>query len=719
LVVANGTSNTISVLLGNGDGTFQPHVDYAAGMAPASVAAGDFNGDGKLDLAIASYDNTLSILLGNGDGTFQAPLTMSGQNYGEFLAVGDFNGDGKLDLAVGNYGYQGAGVQILLGNGNGTFTAGSFVLIGEGEWYDEPTYLVARDFNRDGKADLALVTDSGDLYILLGKGDGTFQTPVAYPTGADSRAVATGDFNGDGILDLATANFGTSTSTISILLGNGDGTFQTHVDYPNGQGLDLLTIADINGDGALDLAVANPLANTVSVLLGNGDGTFQESQVFATGNDPFGVAAADFNGDGRMDLAVVNDVDNDVSVLLQVPAGSQPAASVSTNSLTFSGQNLGSTSGIQGVTLNNTGGAALAIAGIVASGDFAQTNTCGSSVAAGGNCTINVTFTPTAAGPRSGSVIITDNSSGITGSTQTVTLSGTGLAPQAGLSPSTLTFAALMVGSTSASQPVILSNSGGAAMTLASIAASGDFAQTNTCGSSVAAGANCTINVTFTPTEGGGRSGAITVTDNASGTPHTVSLAGTGEDFTISLPSGGSPTATVAPGALTTYPLSFGGLGGMNQTVNFTCTGAPSEATCTVNPASATPGASGSVSVTVTVTTTAASAAPPYGRPAPPRGPGRELPLVLPLLVALLTMVSWGLAGGRRIRQSLRWAVALGAVAALVLAIAACGGGGGGAPVSPSNPGTPAGTYTLTITGTAGSGSTALHHSTTLTLNVT
>ncbi|PYU91620.1 MAG: hypothetical protein DMG25_14260 [Acidobacteria bacterium] len=209
--------------------------------------------------------------------------------------------------------------------------------------------------------------------------------------------------------------------------------------------------------------------------------------------------------------------------------GGSPAASLSPTSLSFTSQTVGTTSPAQAVTLSNSGAATLSINGIAIAGtnnaDFAQTNNCGSSVAAGGSCTINVTFTPTATGTRSATLTVTDNASG---SPQTASLTGTGLAASAALSPTSLTFPSTTVGMASAAQAVTLSNSGSTGLTISSIAISGDFAQTNNCGSTLAAGANCAINVTFTPTTTGTRTGMLTVTDNASNSPQTASLAGTG-----------------------------------------------------------------------------------------------------------------------------------------------------------------------------------------------
>jgi hypothetical protein len=271
---------------------------------------------------------------------------------------------------------------------------------------------------------------------------------------------------------------------------------------------------------------------------------------------------------------------------------------------------------------------------------------------------------------------------------------------------------------------VTLSNSGNGAMTLRSIVASGDFAETNTCGASVAAGANCTISVTFKPTAGGTRNGTLTITDNAPGSPHVVELTGTGEDFNLAIASGSSSSATVSPGQAATYTISLTEVGGLSQAVSLACSGAPSEATCTVNPTSATPNGSGSIAVTVTVTTTAPSFAAPRARRAPPGSfhgvtayfrPGILSVLVIGILALLWV---WPERKRRTVRcREFRFALALGALAILTLLLAACGGGGGGGGGGTTNPGTAAGSYTLTITGTL-SGSTAVQHSTTLTLQV-
>ena len=312
--------NTVSVLMGKGDGTFQPFVAFATGSFPNSLATGDFNGDGKVDLATANSDNTVSILLGAGNGTFQAHIDYpAGATSGRFptgVIAADFNGDGRLDLAVGtdcNTGCTVGSVSILLGTGDGTFpTHVEYVSSGQ-----SGAGLVATgDFNGDGQLDLVLPNTSccSFVSILLGRGSGTFQHRLSYAAGKHSKAVATADFSGDGKLDLAVAN--SVSNTVSILLGNGNGTFQSHVDYASGSAPGSVIAGDFNGDGKLDLAVANSGSNDVSILLGNGVGTFQTHADYATGTAPSSVIAGDFNGDGKPDLAVANSGSNTVSILL-------------------------------------------------------------------------------------------------------------------------------------------------------------------------------------------------------------------------------------------------------------------------------------------------------------------------------------------------------------------------------------------------------------------
>jgi hypothetical protein len=289
------------------------------------------------------------------------------------------------------------------------------------------------------------------------------------------------------------------------------------------------------------------------------------------------------------------------------------------------------------------------------------------------------------------------------------------LAAEATVSPTSLSFGGELVGASSSAQTVTLANPGQAALAITTIAASGDFAATNDCGASLAAGANCTISVTFNPTSGGARTGTLTITDNASGGPQTVTLSGVGDDFTLSVGSGGSASATVSPGQSAMYTLSVGGEGGFTQSVNFTCTGAPTAAACTVSPGSLTPGGSAS-NITVTVTTTAPSFSAPRTQPLPPVLPLLPGPTGMAMLALLLGTMVWRIRGRRRLGGNrLRTAfLILSAVLIVTMAMAGCGGGAGGGGGS----GTPAGSYTLTVTGSTRSGSTTLQHSLNLSLTV-
>ena len=333
LAVANYNSNTVSVLLGNGDGTFQPQTTYAVGGEPNGVAVGDFNGDGHPDLAVANYNsNTVSVLLGNGDGTFQPQTTYAVGPGPNDVKVGDFSGDGHLDLAVTDANSN--QVSVLLGNGDGTFQPQATYPVGT-----LPNALVVGDFNGDGHLDLAVINSFGSgnlnatldsMSVLFGKGDGTFQPQVIYPGTPDflPYGIAAGDFNGDGHPDLAVTNFDeVNFGELWVLLNKGDGTFQpsrfaspcftpTTGCYRVGTQPAGVAVGDFNGDGHQDLVDADSGDAAISVLLGRGDGTFGQRSTYPVGTAPDAVAVGDFNGDGQPDVAVANHTANTVSVLL-------------------------------------------------------------------------------------------------------------------------------------------------------------------------------------------------------------------------------------------------------------------------------------------------------------------------------------------------------------------------------------------------------------------
>jgi hypothetical protein len=317
-------SGSVSVLLGNGDGTMQPAQHFEGGSVPRVVAVGDFNRDGLPDVAVIDHvaSTTISVLLGNGDGTLQAARRFDVGRGPSSVAVGDVDNDGSPDLVVSNG--SSADLSVLLGSGDGTFHAAQHIETG-----GSPLFVAMGDFNRDAIADVA-VTDAnvGSASVLLGNGDGTFLMSGSFAAGPPGSSVAVGDFNVDGTPDLA---IGHTTSLnglayVSVVLGYGDGTFQSAPAFGVGVEPYSVAVADFNGDAVFDVAVANRLSNDVSVLQGRGDGTFEAPRHFAVGSFPLSVAAGDFNGDGTPDLTTANMHPGNVSVLLGNGDGTFQAA---------------------------------------------------------------------------------------------------------------------------------------------------------------------------------------------------------------------------------------------------------------------------------------------------------------------------------------------------------------------------------------------------------
>ena len=316
LAVADANSNQVSVLLNRGNGTFNAPETFAVGALPRSIAAVDL-GNGHVDLAVANENsNDVSILLGNGAGGFAPQLRFETGSFPAGLVTADFNGDKRPDLAVANL--EGAGdISVLLGRGDGTFQDSVTNLVG-----DDPVSAVTADLNHDGHLDVITAnTDTNDISVLLGNGDGTFEAAQSFAAGAGPTGLVVGDFNADGRLDVAVADGGNGTSDlqgVSILLGNGDGTFHSTGFYPTGGYPSAIAAGDFTGNGVLDLAVTIPSANDVLILLGNGQGEFPTQNTVSLGDEaanPVSIVPGDFTGDGILDLAVLNQATGNVSIL--------------------------------------------------------------------------------------------------------------------------------------------------------------------------------------------------------------------------------------------------------------------------------------------------------------------------------------------------------------------------------------------------------------------
>jgi hypothetical protein len=307
------TIGTVSVLLTSVDGTLQPGQTFTAGFGPFGIAVGDLDRDGKLDLVTANLaqgiGGNLTVLIGNGDGTFDDPAPVDACCSPKAVVAGDLDRDGKLDLVVANF----QNVQVVLGTSSGFDVPVPYAVPGD------PVSVALGDLDNDGVLDVVAGYGNGNnpdtVAVLIGNGDGTLGTAVPYDNRGLAR-VGIADLDRDGVIDVVTAD---GTDSISVLRGTGTGTLLAPTVYPMGPTTIAATLGDFDGDGAIDVAATSVDGDAVFVRLNQGDGSLAASKMYPTLDGPVAVGTADFNDDGRADLAVVNQSASSVSIFLGQP----------------------------------------------------------------------------------------------------------------------------------------------------------------------------------------------------------------------------------------------------------------------------------------------------------------------------------------------------------------------------------------------------------------
>jgi len=336
LITANNSTGNVTIRLGVGKGVFNSPTTLSPGGHAHKVRMADLNGDGKLDMVVlddSTSPSTVSIYLGNGDGTFKARTTLSAGSFSEVVEIGDLNGDGKLDLVVLD-GWSDYTISTFIGNGDGTFQA----RVTRADQFGTDQFSAALgDENGDGKLDLVTANIGSNInffYAYGGNGNGTFATPPGFPiiTNDTHFGVQLADLRRIGKLDAVLTDY--SSGLVSVVLGNGDGTWKAEATYSVGANPTGVKVADVNGDGIPDIVTADYTDGTVSVLLGKGDGTFAARKSFKVGGQPYDVKVADINGDGVPDLISTDSQDGTISILYgqTMSASGLSSMSVSTQS---------------------------------------------------------------------------------------------------------------------------------------------------------------------------------------------------------------------------------------------------------------------------------------------------------------------------------------------------------------------------------------------------
>jgi hypothetical protein len=748
IVVANSGSASVSVLLGNGDaaGTFQSRSDFDSGPQPNSVVVGDFNNDGKPDLAFALGDcatctpNSISLVLGNGDGTFQQPNTFltaaSGDTNTYALVAQDFNNDGNLDIAAVNN--KTNNVSVLLGNGgvNGVFQG----FQGHVEYNvgTQPVAIAYGDFNKDGNMDLVVANNgSNNVSLLTNNGDGTFVQPApTFATGAGPYAVARADFNGDKYSDLVVVN--ETAGTVSILLNNQTGGFAPQVTYATLLSApSSVAIGDFDGDGNLDLAVGDSSSQFVSILLGKGDGTFKAAVKVATGADVYSLVANDFTGDGKTDLAITGQsktgiTQNLVSLLAGNGDGTFQAPTASTL-FPVGSQATAESQSIAFGDFNNDGALDLAVANGLSSDVSILLNTVGTNmtfVAAPGNpsygapVTLTATIAPSVPGTGTLTGTITfENGSTVIGSPMIVS-NGAASIMTSTLPVGTDSVNAIYSGNfpaRSMSSSVTVSQAGTttflAALTPVSVG------QTVTFTATVCPGAGCPASATppsgsVTFLDGATAVGTGTVNSSGMATSAAITLAAGTHSITASYPGDTSYVASVSPAgsqvvnalpvpaftlaASALSPSSVTAGTSSTSTITITATGGLSASnvslscavSSTVSKAPAcSVGAISGTTATLTVTTTASTTAMAAHRSS----------MFYAMWFLLPGMVFGTMLLPKQKRGKLAMFAAILFISAGCVFQSACGGGSPKTTTTPPTtvPGTPSGSYKVTVTGTA------------------